>query len=184
MLIELTLGGVQYAGAVEPVTGPILNTTPIPTPIPTPTPYTPPAPAPAGTWPLNEVQLWPVPPLRGAVISVPFIADAVRYPDGVQVQGIDESQGLAKDYVISDINGSFIPLDGNENAAKRGAGSIMGPIYLRFGPARPRTFFGTTTLPTLDVALTPGQVYWINVRATDGSGAEVSTQFVAYKRRD
>jgi len=157
-----------------PLVPPVIPS-PIPQPIPSPR---------IGMWDLHEISLWPVPPLRGPVISVSFVPDAIRFPNGVEIGGVDESQsGTGKDYVISDVKGSFVPLGGNKNAQKIGAGSTMGPIYLRFGPARPRSTWGFP-LPSLDVALTPGQIYWINVRATDKSNTEINTQFVATKRMD
>ncbi len=150
--------------------------------VPFPPPVAPPPPStPAGAWPLQSTQLWPVPPLRGSVISVPFVADVAQYPNGFLLQGVDESNGPAKDYVVSTSQGSFVPL--NANAEQLGAGNVMGPIYMRCGPARPRIWFGLP-LPSLDVPTTPGKTYWINVRASDGSGAVVNTQFVCYARTD
>ena len=178
MLIELALGGVQYAGSVEPVTGPIPN----PTPVPGPTIPTPP---PSGIlrWDLHPVSLWPVPPLTGSGdrgISVQFIADATRFPNGVEIGLVDESQpSKGKDFVISATPYDFTPV--SPQATKPGSGSTGGPIYCRFGPIRPRTFWGVP-LPNIDVPLTPGQAYYINVRASDRGAC--SAQFVATNRTD
>ena len=177
--IELRVDGVVvYAsGAVAPA--PIPAPPPVLTPPHGPLPVTPPS----GTWPLHETQLWPIPPLRGVVISVPFVADVARFPNGVEIKGVDESNGPAKDYVISEYPGVFEPVGGSPNGVKLGAGSIMGPIYCRFGPARPRLFFGAP-LPSIDLSLTPNGVYYINSRAADGSGSIISTQFVCTARID
>ncbi len=179
--VMTTSGAPTVPPDVPPVTPPV-----------TPPPVTPPpAPAPSGMWDLHPMQLWPVPPLVGSTISVSFVADAVRYPNGITIEGRDEPGGSlsgehpAKDYVISSWQGSFVPVGDNPLGQMIGAGSVGGPIYCRFGPARPRTAWGgLITLPTLDLPLTPGETYWINVRAHDGSGAVVSTQFVCKARTD
>jgi len=133
-------------------------------------------------WNLHPTQLWPVPPVL-MTNSISFVADQVKYPNGVMIKFVDESHYGSKDYVISDTAHSFEPVGGSSLAAAYGAGSTGGPLYLRFGPAQPRSFWGVP-LPSLDVALTPGQRYYINFRAADGSGGIRSSQFVCELRQD
>ena len=137
--------------------------------------------------PFNEVQLWPVPPVTGSGVqgrAIQIVADSAKFPRGVQLGGVDESQpSKPKDYVVSACPHSFTPVGGNPLCATSGAGSIMGPLYLRFGPAEPRTFFGTP-LPTLDCPLTPGGTYYVNFRDSSTAYGGVSSQFVINKRLD
>lgn len=137
--------------------------------------------------PFNEVQLWPVPPVTGSGVmgrAIQFVADSAKYPRGVLLGGVDESQpSKPKDYVVSACPHSFTPVAGNPMCAKSGAGSIMGPMYLRFGPAETRTFFGQP-LPSLDCALTPGGTYYVNYRDSSPAFGGVSSQFVINKRLD
>jgi len=86
--------------------------------------------------PFNEVQLWPVPPATASGDSgraIQFAADAATYTLGVQLGGVDESQGNAKDYVVSECPHNFNPVGGKASCTAIGAGSVAGPIYLRFG---------------------------------------------------
>ena len=135
----------------------------------------------------NEVQLWPVPPVTGSGAqgrAIQFVADSAKFPRGVELGGVDESQsGKGKDYVVSACPHSFTPVGGNPLCQKLGAGSTMGPISLRFGPAQPRTFWGQP-LPSLDCALTPGGTYYVNFRDTSTARGSVSSQFVITKRTD
>ncbi len=134
----------------------------------------------------KEVQLWPVPPVTGTGDlgrAIQFVADSAAYPRGVRLGGIDESNGNAKDYVISDCPHRFEPVGGDPLCTVRGGGSTAGPIYLRYGPAEPRGFFGTP-LPTVDCPLIPEGTYYINFRATVTPRGNVSSQFVIYGRSD
>lgn len=188
----LTINGVPTEGKVVITTG---AAPPTPTPVPTPPPP-PPPPTACSTgmiggdrvWsPFNEVQLWPVPPVTGSGAqgrAIKFVADSSRYPRGVELGGVDESQpNKPKDYVVSACPHSFVPVGGNPLCQKLGAGSTMGPISLRFGPAQPRTFFGQP-LPTVDCPLTPGGTYYVNFRDATGAGGGVSSQFVINKQTD
>src|SRR3990172_8806003 len=193
----LKINGVPTEGAVVITTGGTQPLAPLPAPAPTPTP----TPAPSSTcgagetmaagdrvWsPFNEVQLWPVPPITGSGVmgrAIQFVADSAKYPRGVELGGVDESQpSKPKDYVVSACPHSFTPVGGNALCATSGAGSIMGPLYLRFGPAEPRTFFGTP-LPTLDCPPTPGGPHHVNFRDSSTAYGGVSSQFVINKRLD
>ncbi len=135
----------------------------------------------------KETQLWPVPPVTGSGAlgrAIQFVADSAAFPRGVQLQGVDESQpSKAKDYVVSACPHSFTPVGGDSLCTAMGAGSVAGPIYLRFGPAVSRTFFGQP-LPTVDCPLTPGGTYYINFRDSSTAFSGVSSQFVFYNRTD
>ena len=92
--------------------------------------------------------------------------------------GVDEHQPTEpKDYVVSACPHNFNPVGGNANCMKQGAGSVMGPLYLRFGPAQPDTQF-------YDCPLTPGQTYYINFRDYFTPRGQVFSQFVIYNRTD
>jgi len=188
----LIINGVQTEGTVVITTG---AAPPAPTPPPVPPPAPPPSPACAQgmiggdrVWSsFNEVQLWPVPPVAGSGVlgrAIQFVADSAAYPRGVRLQGVDESQpSKSKDYVVSECAHSFTPVGGNSLCTAIGAGSVAGPLYLRFGPAVPRTFFGQP-LPSLDCPLTPGGTYYINFRDNSTAYGTVSSQFVFYNRTD
>ena len=171
-------------GTPIPPSPPIVPPAPVPTPTPAPSGC---SAAPNLSWlQFKDIQLWPVPPLRGSGpggASIAFVADAGAFPNGVELVGVDESQGSAKDYVISTCPQNFAPVGGNAMCAAIGAGSSMGPLYLRFGPARSRIIFGQT-LPSLDCPLTPGGTYYINFRDYYPAYGPVSSQFVIYRRYD
>lgn len=183
MTIELKVNGVVvYSDQGTP---------PIPGPVFPPQPTLPPAPVgviPSYSlgniaWDMHETQLWPIPPLisyHEDGVSISFVADAIKYPQGVLLQLVDEVTGArGKQVVVSEKPHDFTPV--SKLAEMPAAASTGGPMYLRFGPAQPRLFFGVD-LGSLDVPLTPGRTYYINFRGTNDK--QVSAQFVVYSRKD
>ena len=129
--------------------------------------------------PLNDVTLWPIPPVTGSGDSgraIQFVADSVKYPRGVRLVLIDETPSGPNDHVISECPHRFAPVNGQASCMASGVGSYGG-LYPRFGATQ-------VALQSYDCLLTPGRTYYLNFRNYSTPRGTVSSQFVIYKRTD
>lgn len=141
---------------------------PVPQPVPQPTPQ----PTTCGP---NEVfafpdadwsqsftptQIFPATPLRvqGPLgRAVQFVADAVKYPNGITITLVDQSpELLPKVACISECPHSFVPVNNQPTGYKDNL-STFANFDLRFGTAQ----------AWYDCVLVPGKTYYLNFRGMD-----------------
>lgn len=100
-------------------------------------------------------------------VAIKFVADAAKYPTGIQLDVFDQSGNAdGKDVVIS-----LCPHDFDHPVGPKAALSgvaNLGSFYLRFG---------TAANPNFETKLTPGATYYINMRPTAVPRGTVSSQF-------
>ena len=161
-VVQSVIAALQSLLAGVPAPAPV----PVPTPAPTPTPTPVPPPPPIGIgdliWPMSTTTLFPAHPgvstSGDAGCAVQFVADNVRFPNGITASFNDQTpMGIGKDYCVSDRPHVFEPLNGNPAALVQGIGNAAA-VALRFGvPAG-------VAIKHYDVVLTPGGTYYINFR--------------------